>query len=127
MVATDCKCRKWLCTHIVIRSANARVTAARLKEDKILPATRSRSARPERDLMAWMGHNSERAAMMYQHVARGADQLITNAIDAHVQGEQRKDDGDEDSSDGILIPCGLMARKINNDSRQPWADAPNRL
>ena len=39
-----------------------------------------------RDLMARMGHDSERAAMIYQHVARGADQLITNAIDAHVQG-----------------------------------------
>ena len=41
-----------------------------------------------RDLMARMGHDSERAAMIYQHEARGADQLITNAIDAHVQGEQ---------------------------------------
>jgi hypothetical protein len=29
--------------------------------------------------------------MIYQHEARGADQLITSAIDAHVQGEQRKD------------------------------------
>src|SRR6185437_12509418 len=29
--------------------------------------------------MARMGHDSERAAMIYQHVARGADQLITNA------------------------------------------------
>ena len=34
-----------------------------------------------RDLMARMGHDSERAAMIYQHEARGADQLITNAID----------------------------------------------
>jgi integrase len=37
-----------------------------------------------RDLMARMGHDSERAAMIYQHEARGADQLITSAIDAHV-------------------------------------------
>src|SRR5580658_4592477 len=44
-----------------------------------------------RDLMARMGHDSERAAMIYQHEARGADQLITSAIDAHVQDEQRKD------------------------------------
>ena len=43
--------------------------------------------------------------MIYQHVARGADQLITNAIDAHVQGEQHKDD-DEDGSAGILVPAG---------------------
>ena len=59
-----------------------------------------------RDLMARMGHDSERAAMIYQHEARGADRLITNAIDAHVQGEQGKDDGDEDGSAGILVPAG---------------------
>ena len=44
--------------------------------------------------------------MIYQHEARGADQLITNAIDAHLQGEQRKDDGDDDGSSGILVPAG---------------------
>ena len=38
-----------------------------------------------------MGHDSERAAMIYQHEARGADHLITNAIDAHVQGVQGTD------------------------------------
>jgi hypothetical protein len=37
-----------------------------------------------------MGHDSERAAMIYQHQARGADQLITNAIDTHVQAEQAR-------------------------------------
>jgi integrase len=59
-----------------------------------------------RDLMARMGHDSERAAMIYQHEARGADQLITNAIDAHLQGEQSKDDDDEDGSAGVLVPAG---------------------
>ena len=38
--------------------------------------------------MARMGHDSERAAMIYQHEARGADKAITNAIDTHVQAEQ---------------------------------------
>jgi integrase len=56
-----------------------------------------------RDLMARMGHDSERAAMIYQHEARGADQLITSAIDAHVQGEQRKDD---EGPAGVLTPAG---------------------
>src|SRR6476620_6128407 len=37
-----------------------------------------------RDLMARMGHDSERAAMIYQHEARGADKAITDAIDEHV-------------------------------------------
>jgi integrase len=58
------------------------------------------------DLMARIGHDSERAAMIYQHVARGADQLITSTTDAHVQGKQGKDDGDENGSAGILVPAG---------------------
>ena len=45
--------------------------------------------------------------MIYQHEARGADQLITSAIDAHVQGEQRKD---HQGRAGALTPGGLMAR-----------------
>ena len=43
-----------------------------------------------RDLMARMGHDSERAAMIYQHEARGADTAITNAIDTHVPAEQAR-------------------------------------
>jgi integrase len=43
-----------------------------------------------RDLMARMGHDSERAAMIYQHEARGADKTITNAIDTHVEDEKRR-------------------------------------
>jgi integrase len=34
-----------------------------------------------RDLMARMGHDSERAALIYQHEAQGADRAITNVID----------------------------------------------
>jgi integrase len=56
-----------------------------------------------RDLMARMGHDSERAAMIYQHLARGADQAITSAIDTHVEGEKRRD---EDGEDGALVPAG---------------------
>jgi integrase len=58
------------------------------------------------DLMARMGHDSERAAMIYQHEARGADQLITSAIDAHVQSEQHKDS----EGPGEVPTRGLMAR-----------------
>ena len=49
-----------------------------------------------------MGHDSERAAVIYQHEARGADQTITNAIDKHVQAEQRGDD--DDGQAGALVP-----------------------
>ena len=55
-----------------------------------------------KDLMARMGHDSERAAMIYQHEARGADQTITSAIDRHVQAEQRGDD--DDGTAGALVP-----------------------
>jgi Phage integrase family len=56
-----------------------------------------------RDLMARMGHDSERAAMIYQHEARGADRAITDAIDSHVQAE-RPDDDDDDGQAGALAP-----------------------
>jgi hypothetical protein len=36
-----------------------------------------------RDPMARMAGDSERAAIIYQHEARGADAAITSAIDAH--------------------------------------------
>jgi len=58
-----------------------------------------------KDLMARMGHDSERAAMIYQHEARGADKKITNAIDAHVQAEHRGED-DGDGLAGVLLPAG---------------------
>ena len=49
------------------------------------------------DLMARMGHDSERAAIIYQHEARGADQAITSAIDAHIEAAKasqgQHDDG----------------------------------
>ncbi|HSR85857.1 MAG TPA: tyrosine-type recombinase/integrase [Streptosporangiaceae bacterium] len=38
-----------------------------------------------KDLMARMGHDSERAAIIYQHEAHGADLAITSAIDAHIE------------------------------------------
>jgi hypothetical protein len=38
-----------------------------------------------------MCHDSEWAAMIDQHEACGADELIANAIDAHAQGVQGTD------------------------------------
>jgi integrase len=56
-----------------------------------------------RDLMARMGHDSERAALIYQHESHGADRAMTDAIDRHVQAEQA--DGDEDGGEaGALAP-----------------------
>jgi len=58
-----------------------------------------------RDLMARMGHDSERAAMVYQHEARGADAAITNAIDAHIDAEQSADEDGDDGLAGALVPA----------------------
>ena len=57
-----------------------------------------------KDLMARMGHDTERAALIYQHEARGADKRITDAIDTHVQAEQPNDD--DDGTAGGLLPVG---------------------
>ena len=55
--------------------------------------------------MARMGHDSERAALIYQHEARGADKIITDSIDAHVEAEQGRRD-DDDGPPGALVPAG---------------------
>jgi len=57
-----------------------------------------------KDLMARMGHDSERAAMIYQHQARGADKTITSAIDIHIVTERGRDD--DDGAGGTLVPVG---------------------
>jgi hypothetical protein len=44
-------------------------------------------------------HDSERAAMIYQQEARGADKTITDAIDSHVEDERRRD-GDQGDATG---------------------------
>ena len=82
-------------------------------------ATTSRlgAARGLRDLMARMGHDSERAAMIYQHEAQGADKTITNAIDTHVQAEQAKRDDDEDGRPRSWSPAWLKARTVSDDPR----------
>jgi hypothetical protein len=47
-----------------------------------------------RDLMAKMGYDSERAAIIYQHEARCAHAAITRAIDAHAQAGRRSGPAD---------------------------------
>jgi integrase len=59
-----------------------------------------------RDLMARMGHDSERAALIYQHEAKGADQAITAAIDSQLQTERPGDHDDGQGQAGALVPAG---------------------
>ena len=56
--------------------------------------------------MARMGHDSERAAIIYQHAARGADEAITKAMDAHVEADQADDEDGDDGAGGVLVPAG---------------------
>ena len=72
-----------------------------------------------RDLMARMGHDSEGAAIIYQHEARGADLAITNAIDAHIEAANASEGNDVDGSPGAqLRPVNgpLMARRDQQDA-----------
>jgi Site-specific recombinase XerC len=55
-----------------------------------------------KDLMARMGHDNVRAAMIYQHAVRGADAAITDAIEKKVKDHRRN--GEEDGSAGVLAP-----------------------
>nr|SBO91792.1 phage integrase [Nonomuraea gerenzanensis] len=57
-------------------------------------------------LMARMGHDNVRAAMIYQHAVRGADKLITEAIDKHLIGRERARDKNDDDPPGLLVPAG---------------------
>jgi hypothetical protein len=57
--------------------------------------------------MARMGDDSERAALIYQHRARGADTAITSPIDAHVDAERSRPLTDSrQASDGAEVAAG---------------------
>jgi hypothetical protein len=70
--------------------------------------------------MARMGHESERAALIYQHEARGADATIANAIDAHVDAERSRDSDHDDS------PAGAQALQANGTLTAGGAAKPRK-
>jgi integrase len=73
----------------------------------------SRTKASTKDLMARMGHDSARAALIYQHATSDADQEIAAALSGLVDGERRRkaserpdeEDGDEGAA-GVLVPTG---------------------
>ena len=83
---------------------------------------RGRPARPDGP----DGHESERAALIYQHEARGADAAITSAIDAYVDAERSRynDDGQAEAR-----PRRLMARRAKRSPEtikaQAWDSRPD--
>ncbi len=44
--------------------------------------------------------------MIYQHAVRGADKVITEAIDKHLIGQERVRDDDDKGTAGALVPAG---------------------
>jgi integrase len=71
-----------------------------------------------KDLMARMGHDSERAAIIYQHEAQGADLAITSAIDAHIETAKASQAQHGDGSPEAQLTTAngpLMARRDQQD------------
>lgn len=62
------------------------------------------------DLKARMGHDSARAAMIYQHATAEADQAIADALDKRIErGTKPAEDGqgeDDDGTAGVPAPAG---------------------
>ncbi len=61
-----------------------------------------------RDLMARMGHDSMRAALIYQHASREADRSIADHLDAALGAIDDDDEDDEDDGGtaGVPVPVG---------------------
>jgi integrase len=63
-----------------------------------------------RNLMARMGHDNERAALIYQHASNRADRKIAEGLNALVEGARKPEDGDgpddDDGMAGSLVRVG---------------------
>jgi hypothetical protein len=57
-------------------------------------------------VMADERHDSDRAALIYQHATREADQKIADALSERVKAEQKDHGGDGDGLSGVLVPAG---------------------
>jgi integrase len=61
-----------------------------------------------KDLMARMGHDSTRAAVIYQHATTEADAAVAAALDAELSAAEAdgddSDDDDDDGTAGVLVP-----------------------
>jgi hypothetical protein len=61
------------------------------------------------DLKARMGHDSARAAMIYQHATAAADRAIAGALDRQIETSEEDEDRPDDDDDGlggVLVPAG---------------------
>lgn len=61
------------------------------------------------DLKARMGHDSARAAMIYQHATAEADRVIADALDRRIASSRKTADpgpDDDDGTTGALVRTG---------------------
>jgi integrase len=67
----------------------------------------ARSGVSTRDLMTRMGHDSVRAAIIYQHATTEADARIAGSLDADIAGavDGGQVDGDDEGG-GVVLPFG---------------------
>ena len=68
----------------------------------------ARTGATTKDLMARMGHDDMRAALIYQRATSEADQLIADRMSALVDGrkvDEEDPDGHEDGPAGALVPA----------------------
>jgi hypothetical protein len=65
-----------------------------------------------------MGHDSERAAIIYQHEARGADLAITSAIDAHIETAKASQGQSADGSPEARLTSGYGPLMAHGDQQQ---------
>lgn len=61
-----------------------------------------------RDLMARMGHDNPRAALIYQHATSGADRAVAAALDdvLKAHGDASEDDDGDEGTAGQLVRAG---------------------
>ncbi len=62
-----------------------------------------------RNLMARMGHDNERAVLIYQHKSSAADRRIADSLDSLLRAARDQDDDedqDDDGEAGALVPAG---------------------
>jgi hypothetical protein len=58
-----------------------------------------------KELMARMGHDNVRAAMIYQHAVRGADKAITDVIHRQIVERGDEDEGPAAGSNELIESC----------------------
>ena len=66
----------------------------------------ARSGVSTRDLMTRMGHDSVRAAIIYQHATTEADARIAGSLDADIAGAVDGGQVDGDEGGGVVLPFG---------------------